>query len=335
MNIEKHIPFLFSPEIREELLVKPIQGDASARRYYRISGPAGTTIACHDPQLQERGLDDYPFFVMYELLRSHEIAVPELLAVNERTGFLLLEDCGTTHLEQLAREVDAATVAELYREIVDLLVRLQSITGTAEKVPFSLAFDREKLLFEFDFFIEHAVNGYFSCIGATIDTTELRREFESITEHLVRPRPFVLNHRDFQSRNIMIREGRPVVIDFQDARMGLVQYDAVSLIRDSYVVLDAELVDELKRRHYQAVGQFGLCPTGYDEYLHLFDLMAFQRNVKALGTFCCQTWKLHKTGYEQSIWPTLAYLPDYIEAHTELKKAGRLLQPIIELATTR
>lgn len=79
----------------------------------------------------------------------------------------------------------------------------------------------------------------------------LRREFEAITETLVQPEHFVLNHRDFHSRNIMIRNGKPVLIDFQDARMGLPQYDAVSLIRDSYTDLDNELAEELKTRHYR------------------------------------------------------------------------------------
>jgi hypothetical protein len=125
-----------------------------------------------------------------------------------------------------------------------------------------------------------------------------------------------------------------VVIDFQDARMGLPQYDAVSLIRDSYVTLEKPLAEELKQRHYRTLDDRGTAAMSYDEYLYLFDLMAFQRNIKALGTFCYQTAVLHKTGYEHSIAPTLAYLSDYIESRTELKKAGKLLQPVIEGTST-
>lgn len=117
--------------------------------------------------------------------------------------------------------------------------------------------------------------------------------------------------------------------------MGLPQYDAVSLIRDSYVVLDPSLADELKTRHFRTLQEHDTLSMSLDEYLYLFDLMAFQRNVKALGTFCYQTMVLRKTPYEASITPTLAYLSDYIVSRRELKKAGMLLQPILEKTGTR
>lgn len=328
MNIEENIRFLFSPEDRNQLHITPVQGDASTRRYFRVSGPAGTTIACHDPLLHEKDHCDYPFLVMHGILSGHDLPVPELIALDKQNGLLLLEDCGTVQLQDLAAEKGHS--ADLYRKVIDILADLQSIKGNPDRLPFNICFDREKLMFEFDFFIEHALLGYFARVSGNIDTAALRREFESITDILVRQEHFVLNHRDFHSRNIMIRNGKPVIIDFQDARMGLPQYDAVSLIRDSYVVLEPSLADELKTRHYHALRERGTTAMSCDEYLYLFDLMAFQRNIKALGTFCYQTSVLHKNGYEHSIAPTLAYLGDYIESRMELKKAGNLLLRLIE-----
>jgi aminoglycoside/choline kinase family phosphotransferase len=329
MNIEENIRYLFRSEDRNRLHISPIQGDASTRQYYRVSGSGGTAIACHDPLLHGADPYDYPFLVMHRILSEHGLPVPQLLAVSERKGLLLLEDCGTVQLQDIA-DSGNPSAADLYHEIIDMLAKLQSITGKRGKPPFSLSFDREKLMFEFDFFIEHALLGYFAPVSGSVDTGMLRSEFETIADILVQPEQFVLNHRDFHSRNIMIRNGKPVIIDFQDARMGLPQYDAVSLIRDSYVKLDPLLANELKARHYRVISESGLTVASYDEYLYLFDIMAFQRNVKALGTFCYQTAVLRKAGYEQSIAPTIAYLSDYTASRNELKKAGKLLRPVIE-----
>lgn len=336
VTIEDNIRSFFKPEERQQIAITPVQGDASTRRYYRISQSEKSLIACYDPLLHETaGPDVYPFLVLHGILTAHNLPVPELIAVDAGKSLLLLEDCGTTQLQDLVGVSDSETVADLYREIIDMLVRIQSITGDPRQLPFNLAFDRNKLMFEFDFFIEHALLHYFSESFDSKNAGLLRTEFEAITDILVQPEQFVLNHRDFHSRNIMIRDGKPVIIDFQDARMGLPQYDAVSLIRDSYVTLDQALADELKSVHFRTLADRKCITTSFDEYLHLFDLMAFQRNIKAIGTFCYQTAVLHKTQYEQSIDPTLACISDYIAERTELKKAGRLLQPVIEARLTR
>ncbi|NTV92076.1 MAG: phosphotransferase, partial [Chlorobiaceae bacterium] len=210
------------------------------------------------------------------------------------------------------------------------LVSLQSVAGSSDQIPFSLSFDQEKLMFEFDFFIEHAVLNYFSGTMPAPSVALLRKEFAGIAQLLVRPEHFVLNHRDFHSRNILLYHDTPYLIDFQDARMGLPQYDAVSLLRDSYITLDDSVAEELKRYHYDALVRGGLIMMSFDEYLFLFDVMAFQRNIKALGTFCYQTAVLGKPQYEVSIAPTLAYLSAYIARRKELEQAGTLLLPLLE-----
>ncbi len=335
MNIEDNIRLFFDNEARDHLAITPIQGDASTRRYYRITGTETSTIACHDPQLCASNLHSYPFLILHALFSRRSLPVPEVLAVKAEYGLLLLEDCGTVMLQDFANEPDNEKSAELYRNSIDILADIQSITGDSSQIPFSLSFDHEKLMFEFDFFIEHALFNYFAANFKCSDAGALRREFEAITEILVQPEHFVLNHRDFHSRNIMIHNGKPVLIDFQDARMGLPQYDAVSLIRDSYTDLDDALSEELKTRHYRQLKNRDVITMSDDEYLYLFDLMAFQRSIKALGTFCHQTAVLGKPLYEQSIAPTIAYISDYIASRKELKKAGALLLPLLENGATR
>jgi hypothetical protein len=333
MELQESIPLLFPPEERAQLNITTVKGDASNRQYFRVTGAHGTTIVCADPAFKSVNPESYSFLIVRDLFARHGVRVPELLGMAHEHGLLLLEDCGDLMLQDDVPLLDRDRLSARYRQIIDILVRIQSIRPSGEStnatIPFSLSFDQEKLIFEFDFFIEHALNGYFR--GRLDDRTiaELRDEFLSIADLLVQPEHFVLNHRDFHSRNIMLFRDEPVIIDFQDARLGLPQYDAVSLLRDSYVRLDAELVEELKRYHFEQLVRHGLTAMDEAEYLRLFDLMAFQRNIKAVGTFCYQTTAVGNPSFEPCIVPTLGYLRAYIDAQSELASAGRLLEPLM------
>ncbi|NTW69499.1 MAG: phosphotransferase [Chlorobiaceae bacterium] len=330
MTIKDTIASLFDSGSRKHLLITKIQGDASSRQYFRVTGPDSSLIACFDPAFEHSSKESYPFLQMHSLLTKNAIPVPQVTAVNAEKGVLLLEDCGDLLLQNLFGSPEEQTIPDFYREIIALLIQFQSVTGEEKSAPFNISFDHEKLMFEFDFFITHALLDYFSPLFDRQLIGRLRNEFEAIAETLVKPRHFVLNHRDFHSRNILIHKNKPVIIDFQDARMGLPQYDAVSLLRDSYVKLEPDLAEELKTTHYNGLRLGGLTSMSFDEYLFYFDIMAFQRNIKAIGTFCYQTRVKKNSTFEHSIAPTLRYLPDYINARAELKKAGDLLQTLIE-----
>lgn len=333
MELPESIRLLFPPEERAQLDISTIKGDASNRQYYRVTGQGSVSVVCADPAFRATAVENYPFLIVRDLFARHGIRVPELLGMVHEHGLLRLEDCGDLMLQDEVPLLDRDRLSARYRQVIDLLVRIQSIRPDKDALtttlPFSLSFDHEKLMFEFDFFIEHALNGYFKGKLDKCAVAELRDEFLAITDLLVLPEHFVLNHRDFHSRNIMLFRDEPVIIDFQDARLGLPQYDAVSLLRDSYVRLDPGMVNELKRYHFNQLVRLGLTSMGEAEYLRLFDLMAFQRNVKAIGTFCYQTTVAGNRAFEPSIAATLSYLREYIEARSELAMAGRLLKPII------
>ncbi len=335
MTIEKNITDLFRAHCSKPLSITKIQGDASSRQYFRVTGTHGTSIACYDPAFEASTPDNYPFLLLHNLLSRHAIPVPALIGVNALNGLLLLEDCGDLLLQNLFGSSLEYTIPDRYREIIDILIQIQGIHDQKNIIPFSISFDHEKIMFEFDFFITHALLNYFSPAFDRQSVGKLRYEFEAITEILVKPQHFVLNHRDFHSRNILIHHEKPMIIDFQDARMGLPQYDAVSLIRDSYVKLSPALTEELKLYHFNALCDYELTTMSLDEYLFYFDIMAFQRNIKAIGTFCYQTSVKHNSTFEHSIAPTLNYLPDYINARTELKTAGNILHTLLEGAVAR
>jgi len=333
MNALDSIRQLYPVSERASIDIRRLKGDASTRSYFRVTAPHGKAIACIDPAFINAAPDTYPFLIVRELLATHGVRVPEVYGMSGGTGSLLLEDCGDLMLQDEIPQLDREQLSARYRQIIDLLVKIQSIRpdekALESAIPFSLSFDHEKLMFEFDFFIEHALKGYFAGRLGESAIGRLRDEFLAITDMLVLPEHFVLNHRDFHCRNIMLFRNEPVIIDFQDARMGLPQYDAVSLLRDSYVRLDANLVEELKRYHFEQLHQHSLTAMSEEKYRRLFDLMAFQRNVKAVGTFCYQTSVVGNTSFEADIAPTLGYLRDYIEARPELAIAGELLEPLI------
>jgi hypothetical protein len=329
MEARELIGSLYPVQERESLEIIKIQGDASNRQYFRVSGQQATCIACIDPAFRSADPEAYPFLIMRNLLAGLGVRVPALLGSNPGKGALLLEDCGNLMLQDEVPHLDHAGLSARYRQVIDILIRIQSISPNGSSIPFSLSFDHEKLMFEFDFFIDHALRRYFSGVLDEGSITDLRMEFDAIARLLVQPEHFVLNHRDFHSRNIMLFRDEPVIIDFQDARLGLPQYDAVSLLRDSYVRLDPQLVEELKQYHFDQLLGNGLTTMDAGQYLRFFDLMAFQRNVKAVGTFCYQTAVVGNRSFEPCIRPTLAFLADYIDARPELAAAGRLLNPII------
>ncbi|MCX6179491.1 MAG: phosphotransferase [Chlorobiales bacterium] len=331
MNLQKNIIGLFCDYFSKPLSISKIQGDASSRQYFRVTGTQGTSIACYDPAFEASTTETYPFLVLHSLLSRHAIPIPALIAIDAKNGLLLLEDCGDLLLQNIFDSSQEHTVSERYRKIIDILIQIQTISGNKNKIPFSMCFDQEKLMFEFDFFIQHGLLDYFSPAFDQQKIGRLRNEFETIAKILFKPQHFVMNHRDFHSRNILLHHDKAVIIDFQDARMGLPQYDAVSLIRDSYIKLNPSLEEKLKAYHYNALCSYELTSMSFDEYLFYFDIMAFQRNIKAIGTFCYQTQVKKNNTFEHSIAPTLGYLPDYINARKELKGAGKILQTLLDV----
>jgi aminoglycoside/choline kinase family phosphotransferase len=160
--------------------------------------------------------------------------------------------------------------------------------------------------------------------------TALSKEWSSIVEELA-GEPRVLCHRDYHSRNLMLKAGELFIIDFQDARMGPDTYDLVSLLRDSYVDLTSRQVDELIA-YFLALkhGATGATPAEAAEFRRRFDLMALQRNFKALGTFGYQTVTRQNSVYIQYMPRTLNYVRGNLSKYPRFARLQELLAPLVE-----
>jgi N-acetylmuramate 1-kinase len=142
--------------------------------------------------------------------------------------------------------------------------------------------------------------------------------------------PRVLCHRDYHSRNLMLHDGSLYIIDFQDARMGPDTYDLVSLLRDSYVDITDRDLDELIAYFLALKTSDGDVGAGEDEFRRRFDLMALQRNLKALGTFGYQTLTRRNTVYIQYIPRTLRYVRTNLDKYPRFDRLRELLATHVE-----
>jgi aminoglycoside/choline kinase family phosphotransferase len=292
--------------------VVPLTGDASDRRYVRIllRDAPSQVLAVH-PQAID--VDQLPFVNVARLMAAMPVPVPRIVGHSNELGVLALQDLGDVTLQAHLGAASPAEHAALYRQAVTLVDTIQKrgreLTSDAY-LPYGIAFDVEKLTWELRFFVKHFLEAYRGAALTLAEREELDRELLCMAEELA-GEPRVLCHRDYHSRNLMLHEGELYIIDFQDARMGPDTYDLVSLLRDSYVDFTEREVDELiafflALRGVRADG--GGPATETRAFRRRFDLMAMQRNLKALGTFGFQTTSRGNTVYIQYIPRTLAYV---------------------------
>lgn len=311
--------------------VKPLLGDASDRRYYRLNFTTAvdgisSLVLMRLPEPCMAG--ELPFVNVQRYLLAHSIPVPAIVWDGTRGGFILLEDLGDVTLEAALQGASREQMARWYRQALDILLALQRPqhgTPPADCVAFSLAFDVEKLMWELDFFLTHMIKQLCAQQLPALDETALRNQFRRISAMLAR-QPRVFTHRDYHSRNLMLHQERLRVIDFQDARLGPCQYDLASLLYDSYVVLQADLRVELLAYYleHQATTADSALPR--EAFLWIFDYMCLQRNLKALGTFAFQTMVKRTSRYLAAIPPTLSYIQEHLSRHPELRQLRDLLE---------
>jgi aminoglycoside/choline kinase family phosphotransferase len=298
--------------------VVPLTGDASDRKYFRVISTAGAPIvlAVHAGAFEFSRL---PFANVAELMQQIPLPVPAILGHSDELGVIALQDLGDVTLQAHLGASSPTEHAALYRQAVGLIELLQRRGEQLESphyLPYGVAFDVDKLSWELDFFVKHFLEGYRGVVLSAPERAVLGEEWSSIVQELA-SEPRVLCHRDYHSRNLMLHEGSLYVIDFQDARIGPDTYDLASLLRDSYVDLTHRDVDDLIAYFTALKGR----PDDGD-FRRRFDLMALQRNLKALGTFGYQTIVRRNPVYIQYVPRTLRYARLNLQKYPRF---GRLL----------
>ncbi len=287
----------------DDAQVALISGDASFRRYFRVQLPKQSFIAMDSPPDL---VPVAPFIALANAYQARGIKAPEVKASELSQGFLLLSDLGDT---QLLDALNSDNVSHYYGRALALLDQVLTITeADGESLP---DYDDEFVLRELNIFLEWLVQHHLK-LNIDNQTREMIDECFGLLIDNVAQQPKVGMHRDYHSRNLMLCDDELAVIDFQDAVIGPITYDAVSLLRDCYVRWPDEVVTPLIAQHYQQMRTLGLIEetVSLSQYRRWFDLMGMQRHLKAAGIFCRLNYRDAKPGYMKDIPLTLSYVRD-------------------------
>lgn len=315
-----------SPGIAE-LRLEPLEGDASARRYYRVylfGGPLVSVIAQELPGPGPENPLDLPFLNIRAHLSGLGLGVPDFYAYFPKRGWVVLEDLGDETLESAIGSLRASEREERYRVAIDILITMHYSRGNC--FAFTYAFDERKFIEELEFFLRHAVEGLWGRKIPSHERSLLMKEFGGLARELA-SQPQVFTHRDYHSRNLMVRPGRRDLglLDFQDARLGPPHYDLASLLYDSYVQLPEGLRRNLLIYYLERSGRLGRRYEA-EGFVRLLLLAALQRNLKAIGTFAYQATVLGRPRYLEAIGPTLGYVADHCQQRPELSPLWETLK---------
>ena len=286
--------------------IVPLTGDASDRRYFRVLPRDGQSqvLAVHPSAID---FDALPFVNVCHLLSAMPVPVPRILGHSNPLGIVALEDLGDITLQAHVGAALPVEHAALYRQAVVFINTIQQRgreLSSRTYLPYRIRFDVEKLTWELQFFTKHFLEAYRGAVLSDAARSQLTHEYATLVQELAAEPP-VLCHRDYHSRNLMFHQGSLYIIDFQDARMGPDTYDLASLLRDSYVDFGEPQVEELIAFF---LAKRGASRGEDDDFRRRFDLMALQRNLKALGTFGFQTTSRGNPVYIQYIPRTLSYV---------------------------
>lgn len=292
--------------------------DASFRRYFRITLPdGGVYIVMDAPPIQE---DIVPFISVAEMLQPIGLHVPKIFGKNIEQGFLLLEDLGTLHYQDVLSDQRSD---ELYGQAMDALLNLQMSSAS-----FDLPAYGEKLLrSEMTLFPDWLLGRYLALELSGDDARMLKDVIDLLVDNaLAQPRVPVL--RDYHCRNLLVvDQNNPGIIDFQDAVIGPITYDLVSLLKDCYVQWPRDRVLQWVSSFYDKQkscgGLHGITET---QFVRWFDLMGVQRHLKASGIFARLNLRDGKSGYLKDIPRTLSYIDELGGMYPEIAPLADLIR---------
>jgi hypothetical protein len=335
MNIETTVQRLLSEEMGLHatlLTLQKLHGDASYRAYYRALLDDGSSLIVMQMPEGKASVSEeitnfngthreLPFINVARYLSSLGIPTPKIHVYSDDDHIMILEDLGDG---LMARELSGAGQQkrmDLYAKAIDLLLDIQRLTkagSPSDCIAFARSFDASLLHWEFQHFLEFGIEAR---RGAPMDAADMAI-FEEITRDIVsriEKIPYGFTHRDFQSRNLLLRDGNLAVIDFQDALLGPSVYDLVALTRDSYIELPDDMVDQLIER-FASGTERETCDVRRE-----YDLVTVQRKLKDAGRFVFIDQVKKNPGFLKFIPASLGYAQQALQRLPEYEPLLRTL----------
>lgn len=294
--------------------IEPASADASFRRYFRITTAQQTWVAMDAPPDRE---NCQPFVHIAHMIEAAGVQAPHIYQHSQEQGFMLLSDLGSIpYLSKL----DLHSAEHLYHDAIHSLIKMQTLKNGLP------LYDSKLLQFEMSlcpdwYFAKHLQR------NLTTRQHEILQNTFDILTHNALQQPQVFVHRDYHSRNLMVTASdNPGVIDFQDAVMGAISYDLVSLLKDCYIAWPRHKVEDWVRYFLDHNPQ--TAHISFSQFMRWFDLMGAQRHIKVLGIFARLNHRDGKSGYLRDIPRVLAYVFDTCERYAELHDMLALLREL-------
>lgn len=281
---ESLTPFLSRSLNSNSYKVFSLAGDASNRRYYRVVLDNQSWVLMRwepfDP-------NNYPFLSVLNHFAKNGVNVPKIIAMAPEEGLVLLEDLGDLMLERKFWESQShESSMEWYKLTVDEIVKIHypATNDKSDCSAFKIKFDTEKFLWEMNYGKDNLLAGVLNFQFNEKTNKEISDIFLSICSKLD-AEPKRIAHRDYHSRNVMIKLDKVHVIDFQDARLGPIQYDLVSLMRDSYVDMSDDMAKILINYYLDQSRSYLPKDFSREHFDRMYELQSIQRCFKACGSF--------------------------------------------------
>jgi aminoglycoside/choline kinase family phosphotransferase len=304
----------------------PLAGDASNRRYYRVIHDEKSWVLMSWEPFKDDG--KYPFLSVLRHFAKNDVHVPQVVATAPDLGQVLLEDLGDLTLERKFWENrNQREVIPFYQQALGEIIKIhyKATKDTSPCTAFEISFNTERLLWEMNYGREHLLEKLCGLQFSDKVSKKLLGDFTDICTELDQ-QPKVICHRDYHSRNLMLKLGKMRVIDFQDARLGPIEYDLVSLLKDSYVALENGITQELLDYYFQESKAFGLRDRSKENFENVYLLQSIQRCFKACGSFASFYNLREDTRYLKYLPATLERVKDALERFPKYNLLLRILE---------
>ncbi len=291
--------------------LKPLDGDASLRKYYRIEDPLHSGIVM-DASAQPESVE--PFVDIAHRLFEAGVRTPKINAFDLEQGFVFMEDLGNRHFYDAVKTEGT----HYYPKAIETIVKMQKadISGL-------LPYDRDFLRFEMDLMQTWYLEKHLGMVLTKEEKRLIGTTLEKIAHVVLEQPQGIFVHRDYHSRNLMFDCNDGIaVIDFQDARAGALTYDLVSLLKDVYMELPNEEVQRLAL-YFRDISGVDVDDAAFMKW---FDFTGLQRHIKILGIFARLALRDGKPGYLNDIPLTLKYVFEAAGKYEETQPFAKWLQ---------
>lgn len=319
---------VFGTTSKEPPLFDPLCGDGSDRTYCRVSCYDHTMILSdHGITLDQAGSEVAAFVAIGRHLYGKGLPVPEIYDADLFSGQVFLEDLGDMHLETIAQTGPADKMIRLYQSALDILARM-SVEGARG---FDTAWTCQSTHYDHDLIVERECRYFLSAfvngvLGNQMPVDALDEEFSKLAKRALSKASTGFMHRDFQSRNIMVKDGRCYVIDFQGARIGPVEYDLASLLIDPYAGIDKDMQEQFLLYFLDRYSRY--TQVDRQDFMDTYGYVRITRNLQMLGAFGFLSRVKGKTAFEIHIPPAVKRLKRHVEILDD--KVFKELKKIIE-----